>query len=875
MRAWTAALLLAAVPARALDVPVGAVGAEAELVLENLQHQTQRGMTFTNDGVGKLWTYDASSGRRTPDRGQIGETLFFTAGARPTENIYADAQLSWVGNYADAFWRPINDLHRQELQREQLRFRRGEAGWTSDKLRLRLLQGKAYDDWRDKGDLFRLVPRQYETERYLNFDGHAVPRVLDGEWKSPWGEFGLIAGPEPVWGADGGVMARYRRLFGETALSYIYKDEDVPYGEADERSQSMSLALSGRAGPWSYDAGLLYQPFRLNRPFQRAEDAPAGQGSFGSRHTLVDDVTRGQDAWGATFRLRRPLEPVFDRGEIGYTVRRPVAGNLEEAYVEGERRLVPTLSTLVNYTYRRPLIDALPLVYAGTPSSPGALLINPRGPESPFWVFWRPEGAVTDNREAHLFTFTAVHDPTPKTWIFKNDAYVVAPDNVADGEDAPFAVAAQYGLEYYPGSTDRSFYHDKDGRVLWEPAYHTGNWPTRRPLHKGTLMVVAQGWSWASETYLQAGQSLALANAAYRSPTDGFKPVTSFFSATEVVVLGPVRASASLGINVWGPEELNQRFGQTFDRLLRLGVEYFLPWRNRIEISYTRARETDQKYLAQDLGGFDEWRFAFVQKFSVLGRLRPVAGGDRDVLPEAAPEKPVEAPASPDSLEISVQAPQVFHVRAGAALPVRFTTNRPRQVTQWSLEVLTSDGSKSLRSYSGFIVPEEVNWNGLDVDGAPAPEGDYRLRFTVSDGKEGVVSEAKVRLTRLAVDVWNDPKGQTFFSIPTKDLIDEKGAWREGADLHLSGVAEALKAQPSLRARIDVYGEPGPKGKPDRAASLAVARAAAKRLAALGVKNLSRVRLAGWGEKRPEVAARSAESLDRRLEITLLPEGKP
>lgn len=750
---------------RAADLPVGSAALEAELLLENLQHKTQPGMSTSPDGVGKLWTYDPNSSAHTADRGDMGETFFLTASARPGEHLYGDAQFSVVGNYADAFWRPINDLHRQETSGERIRFRRGEASWVTPEARLRLLQGKAYEDWGAKGDIFRLVPRQYEVERYLNFSGHAVPRVVEGQWKSPWGEFGLITGPEPVWGAGRGTMARYGLMLGGTSLSFIFKDEDFPAGDPDERLRAYSASLSGPvAGLFSYDAGLLYQPFRLNRPFQRVESAAGGAGDFGSNYDVIDDISRRHDAWGMALRLRRPLPPVLDRGEIGYTLRRPVAGNLEESFVEGEKRVTPALSVLVRYAYRRPWIDALPLLYAGSPSNPGALLLNPRGPESPFWVFWRPEGAVADNREAHLLTFTAVHDPTPKTWIFKNDAYLIAPDNIADDEDALFAAAFQYSLEHYPGGTDRSLYHEKDGVLHWEPAYHTGNWPTRRPIHRGTVMLMSQGDEWASETFLQAGQSLALANAAYRSPTDGFKPVTNFFSAAQVFVWRDLRASASLGLNVWGPEEINQRFGQTFDRLLQLGLEYSLPWHNRVGLAFTRARETDQKYIAQDLGGFDEWRIFFSQKFSVLGKFRK---GDGDVRPQRSLPAPVQPAQPAEEIEEAPQeAPQsapapavveeplkadirvdrdAFHPQ-GEPLMIRLWTSRPRQLTQWSVMIRPKGGASPVKSFAGFIVPEDLLWDGVASGGQPAAPGNYEIVFSISEGGRTAQSVVGVRL---------------------------------------------------------------------------------------------------------------------------------
>ena len=610
--AFIGASLFAFSPLFAQDLPVGAGRLDVEFRGEWISSTLQKGMAVGGDGLSKTYAYTHGSDARSASNTDFGESMLLTASLRPHAAFYADGQFSVLGNYADRLWRPINDLHRQETSDERIRFRRGEIFFQSGPARVRLLQGKPYAEWTDRGDLFGFLPAQYELDRYLNFAGHAVPRAVEGGLKTPVGEFTVLAGPEVVWGYGPSVYARYNATRNAVRYALVYKNETISFGDIDEKRRALEAVLAtdeGGAFPMTF--GLLYQPFRLDRPFVRAEKALGGQGSFGSGFRLSDDRTSGSDAWGAAFQIACRPAPFFERAEAGYSYRGAVAGNKQETFAALSKRFTPQLSSRLRYVYRQPIFGPVPLVQTGTESSPGALLANPRGPDDPFAVDW-------DSRKAHLFTWTWTQDPTPTTWLFRYSPDIFETYNINEQENARLAFGFQYSLAHYPTSTDRTYYHDKEGNVVWEGAFHSGAWPTRAPLHSAAFMVHSRTARFRNLLVVHGGESLATSGLAYTALTDRNKGLTPFFRVEDELSAPPYRFSLLFSIDDWGPEEFQRRFGETFDRLFRAGAERVFAGHIKLGLFYTRAREEDNRFLAPSLGGFDEWALSFSYRFGAL-----------------------------------------------------------------------------------------------------------------------------------------------------------------------------------------------------------------------------------------------------------------
>lgn len=869
--------VLASTMALAEVIPPGSASLDAELLLEGLQHRLQNGMSNREDGLNKSYNYNAQSSSQPNQQTEIGQTLYLTGAIRPNESFYADAKISYLGNYADTLWRPINDPHRQEVTDKKLQFLQGEAEFRNNDARLRVFQGKSYEDWRGKGDLFNLMPAQYELDRYLNFSGHGVPRGAEGQWQTRFGELGFVAGPEVLWGAGRSIFARYNITRRGTRFAAIYKNERIPFGDDKEelRAVETTMDMEPMGGRLGVKTGLMYQPFRLDRPFQRAERTAPGQGTFGSSYVISDDITREHDAWGASLQLSYYPDWFLDRIDGGYTVRRPVAGNKQEYSAGGFKKMTRYLTGSMQYVFREPIIGPLPFLYQGTPDNPGALLLSPRGEYSPFWVTSNSEGDIVDNRKAHLFKWTFVHDATPESWLFLFDPHILDFYNVNPAEEAPWAYAFQYRVEYFPTATDHTFYFDKEGHAVWEGPYHSGAWPTRSPLHSASLLLHRRVGALRNLFLLEGGETMATGSDAFTARTDGPKPLTSYIRVQDELHWGPYTVAALISKNDWGPEEFHRRFGETFDRLYQLRMERVFRTRSTIGISYIRAREQDNRYLAPDLGGFDEWKIYFIQRFGVLARFdKTREAPEVPVIPLPPPTVKEEGP---HSINVGLEN-RTFTPDQNPA-PFKIMLNADNyQSARWYVEIREEESNAIVKSYTGYAIPRELFWDGKSAD-QPAAEGDYRVDFGVMKSGEVLKSSASFHLartkpepTQIKVEKSEEGlkislKSQVLFAPGKTDL-------KPAAKAQLNEVVKLLQSYPNNKVRV--VGHTDSMGSPQSNLLLSVKRAqgVADYLIKKGGFPAERFKIVGMAAKLPLASNKTAagREANRRVEVIILKE---
>lgn len=858
--------------AYAHDLPVGASSLDAEFLVDWYKHTLQDGMTVEtaeDNALNKIYGYTHGVSTRPNAESDIGEVLFLSAATRPNQNLYADGKIALLGNYADRFWRPINDLHRMEASGEKLRFVQGEAQWRNSQAHLRVFQGKSFDDWQTKGDLFGFLQRQDETERYLNFSGHGAPRAAEGHWQTDLGELGFIAGPEVVWGARRSFYGRYNVTRNNFNYAVIYKDERPPFtpDEKEDRKAievTMTTDFYGRMG---LKAGLMYQPFRLDEPFQRAEKVNHGQGTFGSSYEIIEDKASEEDAWGATFQMTHFPTPFLDRFDWGYTYLAPVAGNKHELFTGLSRSLTRTLVGGLRYAHRQPVIGPMPLIYEGTPENPGALLASPRGPDDPFWVNW-------ENRKAHVVRLTFVEDPTPNTWLFRWDPHILEPYNINPNEDAAWSYAMQYRLDYYPTATDRMYYYDTNGNVQWEPAYTGGAWGTRRPLHSGVLLMNTVRRPVNNLLIVQAGESLATSSLSYTKRTDKNKPLTTFFKIQDELSWGPYKFSALYAWNDWGPEEFQRRFGQTFDRLFQLAAQRTFWKSTTLGVSYIRAREEDNKFLADTLGGYDEWRFFFSHRFGLWARFADPPA------PRALPVKTSQAQVAGKPFWIQVSASQDTLVLDENAAPMAFSlaTADDAKVSRWFLEIRDEATNTVARSFSGHEIRPVVEWDGNDEEGRPVAQGIYHVNFGVQRSGEMLKSDERVRVVRPQEIKMVEVAEGLRLSLTSHVLFATgQHALKPAARAQLDQVVSLLKTYPDNRVRVE--GHTDSTGSPARNKELSLKRAqsVADLLMKQGNLPADRFEVLGRGQEKPVASNSTAagREANRRVEITILKDNKP
>lgn len=583
--------------------PKSAITVGGELKYEFITNKLEKGWSTSNVGLNKNFHYSQPvSTTTTPDwLNSAGTILLLKLAVFPAANFSANADLEIINNYADRLWMPVNDEHRLYQENKSVRWVKGEAKYLQENWYLKYFKGVGHYHWGDEGDMFNLYPEQYETERYLRVSGRAVPEGFEGYCNTGrWGNLTVIAGPELVWGYRDAIYTKYNFKISRFDNTIIYKNEIIPYGEPNERLSATQLSTKfNLSRNFFLQIGLLYQPFRLGWNYQYTEE---------NSTTLKNDTIQQKDAIATKLKLTTNPYPVLNELSLEYGYSGLVAGNKTEISVKANRTLTKYLTGALEYTYRQPLLGPLPFIYEGTEDTPGAVLINPRGPESPFWVNW-------SNRQASLLSFIFTFDPTPATWFYKYQPNKLEEWNLNPDEDAAVAFSLKYSLEYYPTTTDRMFYYDESGNVVWEPYYHSGAWATKDYLNTLSLIGKLKLPGYRILLSFSSGESLAGSSLAYTELTSREKPLTRFLQSSVSLVSGPWSGKILYGQNVWGPEEWQRTFGETIDRLYQLSIARTFGDTFKLSADYTSTRETDNKYYAPEIGSYDEIRIMGILKF--------------------------------------------------------------------------------------------------------------------------------------------------------------------------------------------------------------------------------------------------------------------
>ena len=615
-------------------VEPGTLRLSHEVVLENVMHRVYPGWRVENGPLEK--TYSKTGSNNTPWRSEWGQSLLTEAATRITPDMFGRVLFEAQGDYADRFWTPNNIEHHIDNKDRHVFLRQAEARIDKDEWFVHGFKGVGHGDWAAQGDFFGLYPSAYPDADYLRESGYFgiypenfkqdlflnhskehAPRGFEGGLHLMGLDFGAAYGNELAWGYDRGGYGRVSAPIGTSKLTFVYKDEDVPYSlppDTDERNRA--YALSWRA-PFEqghlFEAGVKYQPFRLNRAYQSVSDADGGGGLQGSSFNFSNKTTGKSDALAERVRYEHHAA-MLDRVVVlsaDVTHAGVLAGNKDELELRIGSDLAPSLRGSVQYTYRRPLEGPVPFLFEGTPQNMGAVVANPRGPDAPFTVNW-------DNREAVFLTTTLVMDPTPGTSLFVYKPDTLQLWNVNKREDAPVSVALQHRMSDYRTATDRLHYYDENGNIVFEPAAHSGAWATNHPLNEFRVLLVGRPKKIGWEFGFAGGESPALSSLAYSNDTRVNKPITHYYSFEGKLDTWPFVIWGHYGSGVWGPELYNRLFGASFDRLWGVGLSYKITVNTTVDISYLAARQDDNMFVAPSLGAYDEIRTLFSHRFGFL-----------------------------------------------------------------------------------------------------------------------------------------------------------------------------------------------------------------------------------------------------------------
>ncbi|MCB4756045.1 MAG: hypothetical protein LHV69_03280 [Elusimicrobia bacterium] len=614
------------------DLTPGTFRMANEAGLEAVLHQLQPGWSVEDSGLGKSFSPGGSEKR--PWETNWGQYLKTDFSARFSPSVTGRAFFEAQGNYADRYWRPLNINHYEDRQDNHVFLRQAEARLDRPHWFVHGFSGVGHGDWKGRGDFFGLYPESFpdnsymgssgyfgvypsrwQQDTFLNISHRNVPRGLEAGANLLGTDASLAYGKELAWGYGTSGYGRWRVPIGFTKLTFVYKDEGIPFQVYDDFSKRRQAGALAWAVPFEaghrLEIGVLYQPYLAGKNYTVDRKVSAGSGLLGSSHSLSQKTALKEDGLGG--RVRMELRPVlFDKlwtTSVDLTHLGILAGNRQQADASLGATLSPEVSFDLQYTYRRPVEGPIPLLYEGTPQNMGAIAANPRGPESPFVV----DGS---NREAVFLTATVWIDPTPGSRMFLYDPHEIEGWNVNPEETSPLTAVLQGRMRDYRTATDRQNYYDENGDVVWEPAGHTGAWPTAKPLYECRVMGFGKLDVGRWVLGLAGGQAPAASGLAYSHDPSRSKPITEYYSLEGRLERWPVALWGHYGTGLWGPEmNIHPFWGYVFDRLWGIGVSYSITVNTTWDVSYLAAREDDGMFVAPDLGSYEEIRTMLSHRF--------------------------------------------------------------------------------------------------------------------------------------------------------------------------------------------------------------------------------------------------------------------
>ena len=716
-------------------IAVGSVIINPELDLDFYSHRLGNDWAVTRSGYkNENYLFTRSTGTSSNNwKNESGQTLFLDMSMRPLNNLSADLGFRLINQYADSYWLPINIEHKISVDGQSYIWDRGDVKYDiTNKIGLEYIRGIGHGSWKNKGDLFNLYPEQYDTENYLNIAGHPVPdEAIFDIGTTRMGNLELIYGSEPVWNYKAGAYGNYSLNVLKQNLHLIYSDHEIFYGDPGERMQSAEISSGFKIwGGNTLDIGVLFQPFRLDRNYVYAEDTTPGTGIGGSSFLEKTATTKSSDALGYSARLNLRKNHIIDMMYLQLSYMGIVAGNKKELKTHLNRKIRKDMTIGLDYVYRKPVIGPMPLVYDSVNGNFGSPLLQPRGPESPFWVGWGDPG-TGDNREASILSAIFTFNPSQNQWFYKYE-----PDNIADynlnpKENAVYSFAAVYKLTDYPTSTDRLIYLDSMNNTFWDPAGEAGASPTDGYISEFTLL---NRFSLPSKVKADLkfgmGDSLATNSAPYNSPNAANKPITNYFISSLTLSKKPYSLKLEYDQDYWGPEIWQQQFGETFGHLYRIDIKRNFGQYLDVGLGYMIAQQPDSIIKGTELGDFQEIHCQVALKFG------PIKGDFKEKTETAETIYGIipNLNTTPPQVSLSLGSPSFAPVN-GEVLGINpLAVSAVSDIYEWKITIKNS-GGVVVKTFSGQGQPPTlVEWDGLDDNKLMCRQDSYIIQLDATDG---------------------------------------------------------------------------------------------------------------------------------------------
>lgn len=856
----------------------GSFSIGGRLQLDAYYHKVTDGwvLTKTGGGINKNYTRSVSTPVVNSAETVFGETFFFNVAFHPFEGFKGELDFEAIGDYADRYWMPVNLEHRMKLNGKSLNWNRADISYETDWWGIRYFRNIGHYNWSAKGDLFNLYPSQFETERYLRVSGRSVPEGGELNLSGKAGRLELIYGSEAIWDYKKGVYANYNFSLWGLSSNLMYRNHIIPYGDPDERMSDTAFSTTLDFAHNSLQVGALYQPFRLNRDYEYVEYVAPGEGYLGTRYDIKTGVTGQSDAIGYSGKLTLRRLPFANEVVLKYTHLGLVAGNKNQVDAQLTRKITRSFTGAVDYMYRKPLIGPIPLVYEGTLANPGPALLEPRDMNSPFWVSWNNDATGWDNRETNQISFTATFDPTPDTWFYSYEANKLEDWNLNPEENSPLSLAGKYTLSKYYSGTDRLLYWDENGNMVWEGPLQTEPWATDGYIGDITLIARLQLEKSIWVFNIGGGESLASNGFAYTPSATQGRPITSYFTTGISVEHKPYTAKIRYGADVWGPEDWQARYGQSFNRLYQANLTREFGDSIKAGIDYVSGKP-DLEYYCPEIGDMFEVRCFVSISF---GPLVFYTGA----VPDTGPEEGQAPELDNDPPQTSLTLPsETFCPANGESLEFQAWAADFLGIATWKLEVLDPEGN-AVKTFSGQGQPPySIKWNGIDErNSLLARVNTYAARLTVKSNSGLTSQTAPVAVTLVApkaepvkepeaVKVTETERG-LLVSFSSKVLFDAgKSDLKSEAGKALDEVVKMLNTYENNKLSVEGHTDSTGASSVNLKLSEKRAKGVADYLVGAGIAR-ERVSVTGYGSSKPigSNATAKGREANRRVEVIIL-----
>jgi len=851
------------------------IAVRAEIMFEGIFNKRGDGWYTTPHLMNNYFRYD-SSDRYLKDqdwKDHWGQTMWLDVAFKPATWASAQFGLMFIGDYASRYWTTVNHPHRMfdnDQVITQFSWNTAKAEIHNDWAKLQYKRNLFHYHWGYEGDLFNIYQAETGPNNLLMITGRPMPEWYQLNMEGKAGNFELQYG-EPITDYKQGFYLKYRNIFGSN-MNFFYVDHEIPYGDEGERMRTAEVSTDFNISGSTLQLGAKFRPFRIGDTYDYVAERNVTNGTNGTDLLIKQDRTNMGDAFGGAAKVAIPKSLWFDVVTMGYLYEGISAGNKQKFDIAVQQAITPELTGHFAYVRQKPLLQALP----ARGSKWGPDLLQARGPNQPFWVWWRNAQTGWDNRETDEFTFTFTYDPTPETWFYQYEPNTLDAWNLNPEEDALLSFAAQVKLTRYMGGTDRQVPRNEYGEIVWEgysglPVY--GALPTNRYL--GSLIFLTRIFFDDYEIIydFEVGEDPATLSTAYTSQEVFLKEITGFFKTNLAVNKAPYKFRAGYGKDVWGPNDWHRDYGASFDEVYYAQISREFTKCIIAGVDYVGGRKTDYYIVKKidgdtatrnELGTFDEVRtylrliFEGLFKFGTKPRI----------------EKDETLPTCSLSLDPDVIMPSKG--QKTTLYPLAYDENG---IATWEIRLLDKH-SKLVYTFSGLgECPESVKWNGKDFENRYLPDDVYDAQLIVSDtfGNIAKSNICQVRLITPELKVEATDRGLKL-SFSSKVLFDfDKTNIKPSADKILREATRILnsyvKNDISVEGHTDAYGS----DEYNQGLSERRARSVANYLSKLGVDR-NRMSTVGMGERYPVATNKTAagRELNRRVEILILkkdPEG--